>query len=106
MTRFGISFEAVRHHLDNYRLLPLDDRVSGVTTTATDEWKNAESSELWYPAFDEIPIERRHAVARLAFELWASGRITTSRLRQVLRVGLPPEQLTELAPLYLDTIAA
>lgn len=106
MSRFGISFEAARHHLDNYGLLSLDERVSGVATSAGDEWKNAERSELWYPAFDDIPIERRHSVAKLAFELWTKGLITTSRLREVLRVGLPHQQLVELAPLYLDTIAA
>ena len=106
MTTFGISFEAARHHLDNYRLLPLTDRLDRVPTSAPDQWKMAESSELWYPAFDDIPIERRHAVARLAFELWTTGKLTTSRLREVLRVSLAHQQLTELAALYLDTIAA
>jgi Zn-dependent peptidase ImmA (M78 family)/transcriptional regulator with XRE-family HTH domain len=106
MTEFGISFEAARHHLANYGLLPFTERVSGVPTTASDAWKAAESSELWYPAFDEIPIERRHTVAKLAFELWTTNQITTSRLREVLRVALPHHQLTELAALYLDSIPA
>jgi Zn-dependent peptidase ImmA (M78 family) len=106
MTEFGISFEAARHHLDNYRLFPLTERLDRVPTSATDEWKMAESSELWYPAFDDIPIERRHAVARLAFELWTTGKLTTGRLREVLRVNLAHQQLVELATLYLGTIAA
>lgn len=106
MTRFGISFEAARHHLDNYRLLALTERIDRVSTSAPDEWKMAESSELWYPAFDDIPIERRHAVARLAFDLWTNGRLTTSRLREALRVCLAHQQLSELAALYLGTIAA
>jgi Zn-dependent peptidase ImmA (M78 family) len=105
MTHFGISFEAARHHLHNHRLFPLEERVTGVVTTSPDQWKNAERSELWYPAFDDIPIERRHSVAKLAFELWAKGAITTSRLREVLRAGLPHDQLTELAPLYLETLS-
>lgn len=105
MTQFGVSFEAVRHHLDNYRLLRLVERVEHVPTSAPDQWKIAESSELWYPAFDDIPIERRHAVARLAFELWTSNKLTTSRLREVLRVSLAHQQLMELAALYLDPIA-
>lgn len=106
MTEIGVSFEAVRHHLANYGLLPFAEQVTGVTTTASDAWKAAESSELWYPAFDEIPIERRHTVAKLAFELWTTNRITTSRLREVLRVALPHHQLMELAALYLDSIPA
>jgi Zn-dependent peptidase ImmA (M78 family) len=106
MTRFGISFEAVQHHLANYRLHALEGRISGVDTSPTDKWRMAESPELWYPAFDEIPIERRHALAKLAFELWINHEITTSRLCEVLRVGLPHEQLMELARLYLDTIPA
>lgn len=104
MTTLGISFEAARYHLDNYGLLPLTEEVTGVPTSASDEWKTAESSELWYPAFDDIPIERRHAVARLAFELWVTGKITTSRLRHALRVSLSHEHLRELASLYLETI--
>jgi Zn-dependent peptidase ImmA (M78 family) len=106
MTEFGISFEAARHHLANYGLLPLAEQVTGVTTTASDVWKAAESSELWYPAFDEIPIERRHTVAKLAFELWTAGHITTSRIREALRVALPHHQLMELAALYLDSVPA
>ena len=106
MTELGISFEAARHHLANYGLLPFAEQVTGVTTTASDAWKAAESCELWYPAFDEIPIERRHTVAKLAFELWTTNRITTSRLREVLRVALPHHQLMELAALYLDSIPA
>jgi len=106
MTEFGVSFEAARHHLANYGLLPFTEPVSGVQTTATDAWKAAESSELWYPAFDEIPIERRHTLAKLAFELWTTNRITASRLREVLRVSLLHHQLMELAALYLDSIPA
>lgn len=55
MTALGISFEAARYHLDNYRLLPLTEQVTGAPTSTGDEWKAAESSELWYPAFDDIP---------------------------------------------------
>jgi Zn-dependent peptidase ImmA (M78 family) len=105
-TEFGVSFEAARHHLANYGLLPFMEPVTGVQTTATDAWKAAESSELWYPAFDEIPIERRHTLAKLAFELWTTNRITASRLREVLRVSLLHHQLMELAALYLDSIPA
>jgi Zn-dependent peptidase ImmA (M78 family)/transcriptional regulator with XRE-family HTH domain len=104
MLSFGISFEATRAHLANYGLLPLTERVTGVSTAPSDEWRAAESSELWYPAFDDIPIERRHAVAKLAFELWVTEKITTSRLREVLRAYLSHDQLTELAELYLGTL--
>lgn len=106
MTTWGISFEAVRHHLHNYGLLPLTEKVSGVATTASDEWKNAESQELWYPGFDEIRIERRHAIARLAFRLWKDGRITASRLRESLRSSLSHERLRELLALYDESVAA
>jgi hypothetical protein len=106
MMEFGISFEAARHHLANYDLLPFAEPITGVPTTASDAWKAAESSELWYLAFDEIPIERRHTVAKLAFELWTTNRITTSRLREALRVALPHHHLIELAALYLDSIPA
>jgi Zn-dependent peptidase ImmA (M78 family) len=104
MRVLGVNFEAARAHLDNYGLLRLGERVTGVPTAASDEWKVAESSELWYPAFDEIPIERRHAVARLAFELWIREEITTSRLREAVRVSVPHEQLRELAALYLGSL--
>lgn len=60
------------------RLLRFDERVTGVPAATSDEWKAAESSELWYPAFDDVPIERRHAIARLAFELWVDEKITTA----------------------------
>lgn len=106
MTRFGLSFEAVRQHLHNYGLLPITERIDGVATTPDDRWKTAEGSELWYPAFDIIPVERRHAIAALAFELWVNEQITTSRLRHALRVSLPHRGLLELARLYLDTIPA
>ena len=45
-------------------------------------------------------------MARLAFELWTTGKLTTGRLREVLRVNLAHQQLVELATLYLGTIAA
>jgi len=106
MLAFGISFEATRAHLGNYGLLPFAERVVRVTTSPSDEWRAAESSELWYPAFDDVPIERRHAIAKLAFELWVNGRITTSRLRNALRAYLPHDQLSELAQLYLGTLVA
>ena len=106
MTRFGISFEAARHHLNNYGLLPTTERIDGVATTPDDRWKAAEGSELWYPAFDVIPLERRHAIAALALELWINEEITTSRLRHALRVSLSHEELLELARLYLDTVPA
>jgi Zn-dependent peptidase ImmA (M78 family)/transcriptional regulator with XRE-family HTH domain len=106
MLAFGISFEAARVHLANYSLRPFGERITGVPTSPGDEWKAAESSELWYPAFDDIPIERRHAVAKLAFELWVAGEITTSRLREALKVYVPHDQLRELAELYLGARAA
>lgn len=106
MTRFGLSFEAARHHLHNYGLLPITERIDGVATTPDDRWKTAEGSELTYPAFDVIPVERRHAIAALAFELWINEQITTSRLRHALRVSLFHDKLLELARLYLDTIPA
>lgn len=102
MTSFGISYEAARHHLANYGLLPIQEKLSAVATSAPDPMKVAESPELWYPIFDKIPIERRHAVAPLAFELWTDHRITTSRLREVLGVELSFEELSELAGYYLD----
>jgi Zn-dependent peptidase ImmA (M78 family)/transcriptional regulator with XRE-family HTH domain len=104
MLGFGLSFEATRAHLANYGMRPFAERVTGVPTSPSDEWKAAESSELWYPAFDDIPIERRHAVAKLAFELWVKEEITTSRLRHALRVHLSHDQLSELAELYLGTL--
>ncbi len=106
MTKFGVSFEAVRYHLHNYRALPLTEEVSGIATTATDEWKNAESQELWYPGFDDIPIERRHALAKLAFRLWKDGHITSSRLRELLRSSLSRDRLRELLALYDESVAA
>lgn len=106
MLAFGTSFEATRAHLGNYGLLPFGERVTGVATSPSDEWKAAESSELWYPAFDDIPIERRHAVARLAFELWVKEAITTGRLREALRAHLTHDQLRELAELYVGTLVA
>lgn len=106
MTKFGVNYEAVRCHLDNYRLLHLSERISRIPTTASDEWKIAESGELWYPAFDVIPIERRHALACLAFRLWRERRITTSRLREVLAVRLSDVELRDLAELYEEPAAA
>jgi Zn-dependent peptidase ImmA (M78 family)/transcriptional regulator with XRE-family HTH domain len=106
MTTFGASFEAIRHHLDNYELFPLTERVSRVATTAPDEWKNAESMELWYPGFDDIPIERRHSIAKLAFRLWKEERITTRRLREELGVTFNDERLRELLALYDASVAA
>lgn len=104
MTRFGVSFEAARHHLHNHGLLPITARIDGVATTPDDRWKTAEGSELCSPAFDVVPVERRHAIAALAFELWINEQITTSRLRHALRLSLPYEGL--LARLYLDIIPA
>lgn len=105
MLAFGISYEAARAHLGNYGLLPFAERVTPVPTSPSDEWKAAERSELWYPAFDDVPIERRHAIARLAFDLWVKSKITTSRLREALRAYLSHDQLSELAELYLGTLA-
>jgi Zn-dependent peptidase ImmA (M78 family) len=106
MTTFGVNYEAVRHHLDNYSLVPLYEKTPRVATTATDDWKNAESGELWYPAFDVIPIERRHTLASLAFGLWRERKITTSRLREVLGARLTDSEARELAELYEEPAAA
>jgi Zn-dependent peptidase ImmA (M78 family)/transcriptional regulator with XRE-family HTH domain len=106
MMAFGVSFQAIRHHLDNYRLLPMNERPDVTDTSPTDEWRNAEAAELWYPAFDDIPLERRHTIARLAFRLWRSGRITTSKLREALNAGIDHQRLKELAELYGESLAA
>ncbi len=99
-------FEATRYHLDNYKLLPKAEKTSWISTTAPDAWKSAESGELWYPAFDVIPIERRHTLARLAFHLWKGRRITTSRLREILGVSLSDQEFRDLAELYEEPAAA
>jgi Zn-dependent peptidase ImmA (M78 family)/transcriptional regulator with XRE-family HTH domain len=106
MVRFGISYEVTRIHLNNLGLFPLAQKMDRVATTAPDELKTAESAELWYPAFDVIPIERRHSVAPLAFTLWHKGVISISRLREVLDVRVPYEELRQLSELYIDAIAA
>lgn len=100
MEALGIGYEAARNHLANYDLLSPAVEVRRVPTDAPDEFKLAESSELWYPAFDTIPIERRHAVASLAFRLWKQQQITTSRLRDALEAPLSHEDLVGLADLY------
>lgn len=106
MTTFGVNYEATRYHLDNYGLLPVAEKLTGVPTTASDEWKSAESGELWYPAFDVIPIERRHTLASLAFRLWGEKRITASRLREVLGAALSDRDARDLAELYEEPAAA
>lgn len=106
MMRFGINFEAARQHLHNYGLLPVTEPVEGVATTPDDRWRAAEGAELWYPAFDVLPIERRHTIAALALELWVNEEITTSRLREALGADLSHDKLRELAGLYLGAPAA
>jgi Zn-dependent peptidase ImmA (M78 family) len=106
MTEFGLSFEAARCHLANYGLLDLTEKVTGVVTTAPDDLKVLESPELWYPAFDSVPIERRHSVAPLGFKLWREGVITIGRLREVLGCSLGYEEIRDLAELYLTAEAA
>lgn len=106
MIHFGISLQAAKHHLDNYALFRLSEWPSEVNTSATDEWKTSESHELWYPAFDVIPIERRHALAQLAFRLWREGTITESRLREVLRLPFDHNKILELSELYDDSVVA
>lgn len=83
MLAFGISFEAARAHLANYSLQPLGERIVGVPTPPSGEWKTAESSDPW-----------------------VAGEIATSRLREALGVYVPHGQLRELAELYLGTLAA
>lgn len=39
MTSFGISYEAARHHLANYELLPIQEKLSAVATSAPDPMK-------------------------------------------------------------------